>query len=168
MSGPDTEKLKQQLLIGFLAVAKHELSDEDFNAVQSNLTRTVGLALEIIPLESLTDPDLIRGIIRSLHQGRTIEDTLFRAFSFHIAKLISNSSKHPLEIGIIKQKISGVLPIFEGAVETNKISKALYERLAPPLTQVTNRNESIEAALQILSDALTWPELTVTSSSPEN
>lgn len=142
----------KSLLTGYLAVAKSELDDEDFNALQADrLPKYIGLVHEAVPIEALLDKSLVKHAIHSLAADNSVEETIMFTFMLSIYKLTSEGSGHPLEMGIIRQKINGILPVFERAKESGLIREELFSSNADLLLSVADQSEEMQAALQMLA-----------------
>ena len=84
------------------------------------------IANEMVTIEVLADKSIMRHAIHSMAAENSVEETLMYTFMLHIFQLTHNSSRHPLEMGIIRQKIIGLLPIFAKARDKNLIRADVF------------------------------------------
>jgi hypothetical protein len=133
----------QTILINYIASAKGLLSDEQFATLDiKNLQRFCGLLSECISFEHLTDPTLARHGILQLQQYNT-EEAVMHVFLLYIYKLSVEGTNHPLERGIIRQKIIGILPIFERAAAAGLIRLEAYDKNADALAIIADNSDDI-------------------------
>ena len=146
-----TEKTLKPLLINYIGIAKAELSDDAFNKLAiPQLQRYVFLLAECVPVEYLVDKALIRHGIHGLVQGWSIEQTVMHVFLLYVYKLYDRSSRHPLEKGVIRQQILGVLPIFEAATQNGLMALEAYDRNADALAHIADDTDELPALFEAL------------------
>lgn len=149
MNETKTTQLKK-LLMGYLLIAKNKYSDEVFEQLQSGrLQSYIALVNEAVPIEYLVDPVLIHHALNDLSSGRTNEEAIIHAFALAIYKMMTSNAKlHPLELGIIKQQISGVVPLFNKGVQEQTVHLTWYKHYAEPLLAIVEEDKpAIEAVL---------------------
>jgi hypothetical protein len=150
--GSNNRAQLNSLLAGYLAVAKSELTDEAFANIQPELLANyISLVHEAVPIESLLDKSLVKQAIHSLAANNSVEETLMFSFMLHIYKLYSEGSGHPLETGIIRQQINGILPVFENAKNKSLIRAELFSSNAQLLGSIADRTAELPAALETLA-----------------
>lgn len=138
-----SDQAQKAILINYIATAKGLLSDEQFAALDiKKLQRFCGLLTECVSLEHLTDSTLTRHGIMQLLQYNT-EEAVMHVFLLYIYKLSVECSNHPLERGIIRQKVIGILPIFERAASTGNIRLETYDRNADALAIMADNSDDI-------------------------
>lgn len=140
----------KSLLVGYLAVAKSELNDEQFASVQTSLPQYIGLVHEAMSLEALLDKSLVKQAVHSLAEGNSVEETIMYSFMLYVFTLADKSTGHPLEMGIIRQKIVGILPIFEKAKERGVIRDAVFESNESLLMSIADKTDDMPEALGLL------------------
>lgn len=150
MNETKTTQLKK-LLMGYLAIAKDTCSDEVFEQLQAGqLQRYISLVNEVVPIEHLVDRGLIKHALHDLSSGRTEEEAIVHAFALSTYKMISPAKLHPLELGIVKQQVLGVIPLFERGVAEQVVGSALFAQYAKPLLAIVEQDE--QAIAQLLTD----------------
>ncbi len=141
----------QTLLVGYLANAKHELNDNSVNKLNAGLLQNyLGLIVEAVPITELTDKNLIKHALHCLDGDYSTEETILHIFLLYIFKLSYFGSNHPLERGIIKQKIAGILPIFKNAHQQQLIRTELFERNIDALLHIMENTPEQTEILEAL------------------
>lgn len=143
--------LLQRLLVGYLANSKSELDNASFERVQSQLDDYLHSASNMVSIEVLVDKSIMRQAIHSLAAGNTIEETLMFTFMLYIYRLTKNSSGHPLETGIIRQKIIGLLPLFEKAAEQGLVRSDILESNKALLMCIADKTDDMPEAISMLA-----------------
>ena len=152
MSQAIPPQILQQLLVAYLAMGKSEFSDEQLAALQTGpLPRYLGLVSEVAPLEALVDKSLIRHALHSLAAGNSAEETVMYSFMLYVYTLLKSGKVHPLEMGIIRQKINGLLPIFESAKQQQLIRTEVFEYNAALLQAIADQTNEASHAIGILA-----------------
>ncbi len=142
----------QALAIAAISLAKEELSEDDFKLLDiPTLQQYILLISECVPLAYLTDQTLLRHAIHALISGNSAEETVMKIFMLYIFRLTSEGSNHPLERGIIKQQIIGILPIFENAVNKGLIKPVNYDKNADALAHIADSTGDVPEILEALS-----------------
>jgi hypothetical protein len=142
----------QQIAIAMVTLAKSELNDEQFNLLPIPLLQPfVVLMAEAVPVNHLTDSVLLRHAIHQLIAGSSMEQTVMHVFTLSIFRMTSEGSNHPLERGIIRQKIIGILPVFENALNQGLINIDIYDRNADALAHIAEGSDEIPDILAALS-----------------
>ncbi len=142
----------QHLAIAMISLAKAEYPEAEFNRLPiPALQQFVLLMAEAVPVNHLTDSTLLRHAVDHLIHGHTVEEVVMHIFTLSIYRMASEGSNHPLERGIIKQKIIGILPIFENAMNQGLINIALYDKNADALAHIAEASEEVPDILQALS-----------------
>lgn len=141
----DIEKTKPLLLSTYVALAQSLQQTIEIPKLQQFLN----LALECIRLEHLADKTLALHSIEQLQQ-HSIEQSLMHVFLLSSFLLAKDASPHPLEQGIIKQKINGILPIFENAARKGLIDAGSYNKNADALLHISENTPEKDAILQAL------------------
>lgn len=139
------------LLISYLATAKAMLSDEDFDNFDiTQLQSFCALITECLNIEHLLDQTLAKHGIEQL-KNNSLEEAVMHVFLLAIYRLSVEGTNHPLERGIIRQKIIGILPIFEKAVNNGLISTTIYDRNADALMHIADNTDEIGAIHEALA-----------------
>jgi len=141
----------QQLLIGYLVAAKTSLDDAQYEAVKNLLPNYIALANEMVTIDVLADRSIMQQAIHALAAGNSIEETLMYTLMLHIYVLLRNGTRHPLEMGIIRQKIIGLLPVFNRAREKGFIRDDIYASNESLLMSIADKTEEMEEAVNILA-----------------
>lgn len=150
-STPKSPHLKS-LLIAYMAVAKSELDEQAFQRLQGDLLlRYISLAQEALPIEMLVDKNLVRHVVHSLVANNSVEETIMFSFMLSIYKLTTDGSGHPLEVGIVRQNINGLLPVFEKARDRGLIREDLFSTNAALLLSIADQSEEMQNALSLLA-----------------
>lgn len=142
----DIAKTQQLLLSTYVALTNSQQLPVDVNKLQQFLS----LALESIRLEHLADKTLALHSIEQL-QKHSVEQALMHAFLLSSYLLAKDASPHPLEQGIIKQKINGILPLFERAARQGLIASDSYNKNADALLHISENTSEKDAILQALA-----------------
>lgn len=143
----------QQLTITCIALAKEHYSDAEFARLDiQKLQQTLQLAQECIATENLVDVHLLRHITEQLILQNSVEETLMHSFVLFIYVLAAQGSDHPLERGIIKQKINGILPIFETGFNQGLIRADIYDKNADALAAIANNDSDKYDVLAALGE----------------
>lgn len=131
--------LAKQLAISIISLAKAQYSEQQFAQLNvSQLQQAIPLLLECIPLDLLHDPLLLQHVADRLIHHESIEETVMHCFTLAIYRMVDEGSEHPLERGIIKQKINGILPIFESACLKGLIRADNYNKNADALVAIAD------------------------------
>jgi hypothetical protein len=141
----------QQLLIGYLVAAKTSLDDTQYETVKNVLPSYLALANEMVTVDVLADRGIMQQAVHSLAAGNTVEETLMYTFMLHIYLLLRNGTRHPLEMGIIRQKIIGLLPVFNRAREKGFIRDDVFSSNESLLMSIADKTEDMEEAVTILA-----------------
>ena len=152
MSDSQSKEKLQKILIAYLALAKSELPEDDFNKVDiASLQRFLSLLAEALPLEYLLDPTLIRHGLDILVAKNKPEQAMMQVFVLYIYRKVSEGSNHPLEVGIIRQQILGILPMFETALNQGAIETQCYDRNADALAHIADSTAEVPDIIEALS-----------------
>lgn len=151
MSGLSQQQL-QQIAITMIALAKSELEEDTFAKLSiPDIQSFVVLMAECVPLEYISDQILLRHAIEHLSNDKSVEEAVMHVFILYIFRLTSEGSNHPLERGIIRQQIIGILPIFETAVNKGLISTEAYDKNADALSHIADTTGEVPEILEALS-----------------
>ena len=146
-----TPALLNQLAIAVIGIAKSHYSDEAFKQLDiPRLQQTIRLISECIPTEYCVDQKLLHHIADSLIHGLSNEETVMHAFTLYIYRLVSEGSQHPLDRGIVKQKINGILPLFETGFNKGLIRADLYDRNADALAAIADNDYDVAELLSAI------------------
>jgi len=138
------------LLLGYLANAKEYYSEEQCEQLAKGpLQQFLILALEAISLEDMIDRNMIRHSLDQLLSDNSLEEAVLHAFLLHSYKLSAVSS-HPLERGVIKQKVDGIIPIFKRAYDKGLIRKEIFERNVDALLHIADNTGELPAIHEAL------------------
>jgi hypothetical protein len=140
----------QRLLVGYLVAAKTELTDQQYEHVKSLLPGYIAVANEMVTIEVLADKSIMRHAIHSMAAENSVEETLMYTFMLHIFQLTHNSTRHPLEMGIIRQKIIGLLPIFAKARDKNLIRADVFSSNESLMMSIADKTDDMPEALAML------------------
>lgn len=156
MSDPQSKQQSQQklqqILIAYIALAKSELDDDTFKQLDiPQLQRFVSMQAEAMALEYLVDPILIRHGLEKLTAGKSAEEAVMHCFVLYIYRKVSEGNNHPLEVGIIRQQILGILPVFETALNNGHITTDSYDRNADALAHVADSTGDVPEIIEALS-----------------
>lgn len=146
----DTTALLNKLAQAYAHQAATELETSAAERAIPQIPVFLGQANNMVSLEVLVDPAIVRQAIQSLGAGNNVEETLMFTFMLYIARLLQKSSGHPLEVGIIRQKIIGMVPMFEQAAQKQLIREEMYSSNAAMLMAIADKTEDAESALQTL------------------
>lgn len=147
-----TKQQLQHVAIAMISMAKAELEEHEFSKLPIPAVQEfVLLIAESIPVNHLTDSTLLRHAVHQLVAGNSVQEVVMHVFTLSIFRMTSEGSNHPLERGIIKQKIIGILPIFENAVNRGFINTELYDRNADALAHIADSSEEVPDILAALS-----------------
>lgn len=142
----------QQILVAYIGLAKSELSDDEFNKIDiSRLQHFVSMLAEALALEYMLDPILIRHGIEELIRSQKAEQATMTVFILYIYRKVSEGSNHPLEVGIIRQQILGILPVFETALNRGLISPECYDKNADALSHIADSSSEVPEIIEALS-----------------
>jgi len=141
----------QRLLVGYLVSAKTDLDEAQYETVKSLLPGYVVVANEMVTIEVLADKGIMRHAIHAMAAGNSVEETLMYTFMLHIFLLTHNSTKHPLEMGIIRQKIIGLLPIFAKARDKGFIRDDVFASNEALMMSIADKTEDMPQALEMLA-----------------
>lgn len=129
--------LLKQLTITVIAIAKQHYSEEQFKQLDiPALQQSLHLISECVPVEYLAEPLLLQHVADQLIHHNSVEETVMHCFLLYIYRLSEEGSQHPLERGIVKQKINGILPIFETGVNQGLIRADIYDKNADALVSI--------------------------------
>lgn len=151
MSDTTQASLLQQLLVGYLVTAKTELDDAGYEKVKALLPGYIAVANEMVTIEVLADRSLLRHAIHALAAGQCIEETLMYTFMLYIYRLAKNSTGHPLEMGIIRQKIIGLLPVFAKVRDKGMIRPEIYDTNEALMMSIADKTDEMAEALDTLA-----------------
>lgn len=141
------------LLLSYISIAAEMLGEEkakDLNIPQYQ--RLMVLLAECIEVEHLMDKIIARHAIEQLENTGKPEQAVMHCFVLYIYRLCVLSSKHPLEEGIIKQKVINILPMFEQALNNASIDLAAYDKNADALAHIADRTDEVPVLLAALAD----------------
>jgi len=141
----------QQLLVGYLVAAKTSLDDAQYETVKTLLPAYIALANEMVTLDVLVDKSIMRQAIHAMAAGNGVEETLMYTFMLHIYLLLNKGTRHPLEMGIIRQQIIGLLPVFNRAREKQLIREDIFLSNESLLMSIADKTDDMEEAISILS-----------------
>ncbi len=142
----------QQILVAYIALAKTELSQEQFEKIDIPcLQRFVSMLAEALPLEYMLDPILIRHGLEAIVSSQKAEQATMSVFILYIYRKVSEGSNHPLEVGIIRQQILGILPVFESALNQGLISTECYDKNADALSHIADSSSEVPEIIEALS-----------------
>lgn len=144
------DALLNKLAQAYAHQAATELSQQQAEICIPQLPSFLSQANNMVSLEVLIDPAIVRQAVHSLGAGNNIEETLMFTFMLYIASLLQKTSGHPLEVGIIRQKIIGMVPMFAQAAEKQLIRADMFESNAAMLMAIADKTEDAESALQTL------------------
>lgn len=148
-----TPALLNQLAIAIIGIAKSQYDEAAFKQLDiPRLQQTVRLISECVPMEYCVDQKLLHHVADCLVHGLTNEETVMHAFTLYIYRLVSEGSQHPLERGIIKQKINGILPLFETGFNQGLIRADIYDRNADALAAFANNDYDVAELLEALGN----------------
>lgn len=151
MSDTSSPSHLQRLLVGYLVEAKTELDDALYEKVKALLPGYIAVANEMVTIEVLADKGILRHAIHSMAADNSVEETLMYTFMLHIYQLTHNSTKHPLEMGIIRQKIIGLLPIFAKAKDKGLIREEVFSSNEALMMSIADKTEDMPQALDMLA-----------------
>jgi hypothetical protein len=141
------------LLLTYVSIAAEMLGEE--KAQQLNIgqyQRLMVLLAECIELEHLMDKVIARHAIEQLESYQKPEQAVMHCFVLYIYRLCALSSKHPLEEGIIKQKIINILPMFEQALNKGAIECDIYDKNADALACIADQSSELEPLINALAN----------------
>lgn len=141
----------QRLLVGYLIAAKTELDEAQYEKVKALLPGYIAVANEMVTIEVLADKGILHHAIHAMAADNSVEETLMYTFMLHIYQLTHNSTKHPLEMGIIRQKIIGLLPIFAKAKDKGLIREDVFSSNEALMMSIADKTEDMPQALDILA-----------------
>jgi hypothetical protein len=142
----------QRLLVGYLVTAKTELDTDAYERIQAALLpRYVITANDMVTIDVLLDKSLVKQAIHALAAGNSVEETLMYTFMLHIYLLTHNSTRHPLEMGIIRQKIIGLLPVFADASNKGLIRAEIFASNEALIMSIADKTDNMAEALAMLA-----------------
>src|SRR5690554_506880 len=145
--------LVKQLTITVIAIAKQHYSEEQFKQLNiPTLQQSLLLVSECVPVEYLADPLLLQHVADQLIHHSSAEETVMHCFLLYIYRLSAEGSQHPLERGIVKQKINGILPIFETGVNQGVIRADIYDKNADALAAIAEGSADMLEILDALAN----------------
>lgn len=151
MSASASSSLLQNMAIAAISLAKTHYSDQQFALLDiPRLQQTLRLVSECVPYNYATDPLLLHHISDCLINGYSNEETIMHVFLLYIYRLVDEGSQHPLERGIIKQKINGILPIFETGFNQGVIRAELYDKNADALAAIADNSADVPELISAL------------------
>lgn len=140
------------LLIAYLAFAHEFLGEEEATNLNINTYQQLLVLLaECIEVNHLTDKTLALHAIEKLEEKHTPESTAMHCFMLYINRLCKESSKHPLEEGVIKQRIINIFPMFERAFQQKRIPQDVFLRNADALTHIAEKTSEAPAILDAIN-----------------
>lgn len=142
--------LLNKLAVAYAHRASTDLSPEQAEIVIPTLPVFLGQANNMVSLDVLVDPAIVGQAVQSLGAGNSVEETLMFTFMLYVARLLRQSSGHPLEVGIIRQKIIGIVPMFEQAAANGLIRDEIYQSNASLMMAIADKTEDAESALHTL------------------
>ena len=140
------------VLISYISVAAEMLGKDQ--VAQFDIPRyqhLVTLLAETVEAKFLMDKTLTRHAIEQMQLHDRPEQATMHCFVLYIQWLCEQSSKHPLEEGVIKQKIINILPMFELALSQNKIEVEAYDKNADALAHIADKTDEVPALLSALA-----------------
>lgn len=146
----ETATLLNKLAVAYAHRASTDLTAEQAELAIPKLPVFLAQANNMVSLEVLVDPAIVGQAVQSLGAGNSIEETLMFTFMLYVARLLKQSSGHPLEVGIIRQKIIGIVPMFEQAASNELIRDEIYQSNASLMMAIADKTEDAENALQTL------------------
>lgn len=141
----------QRLLVGYLVAAKTELDDATYQQVYALLPGYLAVANEMVAIEVLADRGMLRHAIHSLAAGNSVEETLMYTFMLNIYQLTNKSTRHPLEMGIIRQRIIALLPIFAKARDKGHIRADVFASNEAMMMAIADKSDEMEHVLAMLA-----------------
>jgi hypothetical protein len=146
----------EKLITGYLANAREYLTEDNIaEFYPGRLDSYLRLSVEAIPVEHLADINLIRHAIHKLDEYSTPEETMLHTFLLYMHKLCIESSKHPLEQGIIKQKVHTTLPHFKRYFDQGLIPRNDFERNVDALMHMAEQTAELTEILSALNQEYT-------------
>ncbi len=140
------------LLLTYISVAAELLGEEKAKQLDINqYQRLMVLLAECIEVDHLMDKIMARHAIEQLNHSGKPEQAVMHCFVLYIYRLCELSSKHPLEEGIIKQKVINILPMFEKACNQGAINLEEYDKNADALANIADKTADVPALLQVLA-----------------
>lgn len=140
------------LLLTYISIATEKLGEAKTSQLDiSQYQRLMVLLAECIEVEHLMDKVIAHHAIRQLEEGKSPEQAVMHCFVLYIYRLCELSSKHPLEEGIIKQKVINILPVFELALNQGKVQLEAYDRNADALAHIADKTPEVLSILQALA-----------------
>lgn len=141
------------LLLTYVSIAAELLGEEKARELNINeYQRLMVLLAECIEVDHLMDKVIARHAIEQLETSKKPEQAVMHCFVLYIYRLCQLSSKHPLEEGIIKQKIINILPMFEHALNKGAIDINVYDKNADALACIADQSTELSALHQALTD----------------
>ena len=150
MTQADTTSLLQRLLVGYLVAAKTELDEASYQRVYALLPGYIAVANEMVSAEVLADRAMLRHAVHSLAAGNSVEETLMFTFLLDIYRLMKAGTRHPLELGVIRQRITGLLPVFGRARDKGLIREEMYLSNEALVMKIADKAPDMEEALAML------------------
>ena len=152
----ENNQLFQKIAVATLATAKKDCSDAEFSRISiEQLKGIIPLLAESIPFEHLLDMRMIKHLIDGLVNQASNESILMHLFVLSIHKYYREGSQHPLEKGVIRQKILSLLPRFEKYAQTGKIPLSAYDKNADALAHFADDTDEINTLINVLQKELT-------------
>ena len=115
------------------------------------MQRLVALLAEALPLELLIDPILMRHGLSMLVAGKAPEEACLHVFLLSTYRKMAEGSSHPLEVGIIRQQILGILPVFERAFEQGLITPDAYDKNMDALVHIAQSSAEVASIIKMLA-----------------
>lgn len=141
----------QRLLVGYLVAAKTELDDAQYEQVKALLPGYLAVANEMATIEVLAEKSIMRNAVHSLAAGNSVEETLMFTFMLDIYRLIRSGTRHPLEMGIVRQRIIGLLPVFAKARDKGLIRDDVYSSNEALMMSIADKTDDMPHALDMLA-----------------
>lgn len=151
MSDTSSPSHLQRLLVGYLVAAKTELDDAHYEAVKALLPGYLAVAHEMVSIEVLAEKAILRHAIHYLATSNSVEETLMYTFMLDIYRLIRNGTRHPLEMGIVRQRIIGLLPVFAKARDKGLIRDEVYASNEALMMSIADKTQDMPQALELLA-----------------
>lgn len=140
------------LLTGYIAIARAEFDSEEMGGLSTDKIRNhIIFSMEFLNAEDLLDKTLIRHGLHQLAEN-SVEEAVIHTFILHIYKLVMNGSDHPLERGIIKQKVEAVIPRFVQAHQQGKIRQEVLDKNIDALLHIIDYTDERTAILEALGN----------------
>ena len=145
-------KYQERLLVAHLGIAKSEFSEIEMEKIDpSKVQHYLNLVLEVVPIELLADKLLIKHALHCLVEEQTIVEIVLHIFMLAIYKQCSEGSNHPLEKGIVRQKIISLIPRFKAAFEQGLIRNSYFYPKRDALMSIADSQDNENQIMALLS-----------------